>query len=240
MSRAPLGSNDARLKPWDFRASTRFTPEHVRALERVLDHLQPMLQTHLSARLRGNLELHDVQAGVLRLGFETLTRALQDAFQVAVPDLVLEMGDLDVTGQVMGFVLAAETVLRIRATMSVSKTLHGAIELLVPFAAVETFLLILTQGYRRNETETERVVRLGRHLAHRRVRVQVRLGSARETVRALLALEPGDTIRLPVRVGEPVWAYAQGHPVFMGRRIGQADGHVALQVTQEVEGGDGE
>ena len=125
---------------------------------------------------------------------------------------------------------AQDVVLNVHFQVS-SELLRGDLRLAVPFASLEPFLEGIEFGpgstYRvppgaMRETTQETVASVP-------VTMSVVLGETQVPLRQLLALEIGDVVPLPTRVGEPLVAPVQGRPKFRGQ-VGTRGSQLAFQV----------
>lgn len=112
-----------------------------------------------------------------------------------------------------------------------SELLQGDLRLAVPFSSIEPFLEGIEFGpgsaYRvppgaMRETTTKTMESVP-------VDLSVLLGQTQVPLRQLLALEVGDVVALPTRVGEPLVAPVHGRPKFKGQ-VGTRGSQFAFQV----------
>lgn len=96
-------------REWDFRSTSRFTPEMLRTVRRMLEHFSHLLQVHLGSRVRGSAEVTAID----------LTTLDFDAYLGNVPDvarIVVTLTDdafdgplaLVVHGSLLGVLLTRE------------------------------------------------------------------------------------------------------------------------------------
>lgn len=288
-------------REWDFRSTSRFTPEMVRSIRRMLEHFSHLLQVHLGSRVRGSAEVSSIdlmtldfdaylgnmsesvrlivqliddvfdgpvvmlvngsllgvlltrelggfqmrpldrtptvtELKVLEFPIRSLVKALSDTFKVMLPDAQFAVGDMDPSGQLTGFVAPTETVLVIHFELDVFRT-RADFDLLLPFASVQRALSVMVHGSSQSGEGETGPVRLVPALGLRAISVEVVLGRTEFTLRRIRNLSTGDVVALPVRVGEPLWAYAHGRPVLYGTRLGTVGDSVALLVDGRLEGG---
>lgn len=78
----PVRADRAEPKPWDFRQTTRFSVETVRAIRRVFDHWGPLLQTSLAPIARMPVKLGELKLETMT--YEGYARQPADHGVVAV------------------------------------------------------------------------------------------------------------------------------------------------------------
>jgi flagellar motor switch protein FliM len=207
----------------------------------VLSAENPLLMSALEALLGGQTDrtprtdrkLTDIDLLLIRRVFETLVEALSSVFSDHA-GIELGVTDIDPAGEATYLEQPSEPTLALTMEARLGRA-STVMVLLLPYHAVEPVLGRFSgrdESGDRLDPNTADAVRAG--VARVDVTVRAEVADRIMPVHEVLALEPGDVVKLGAAAGSQVTLYAEDVPVHRARP-GRSGHHRAVQVLGPVE-----
>ena len=207
----------------------------------VLTAEQPLLLGALEALLGGSAErapkerkLTDIDLVLVKRAFATLTEALSGVFMDNA-GVALTLRGVDATGEIAWLEQPSEPTLSLTMEARLGRV-STVMVLLLPYSSVEPILGRFTGrddgGEHAHDAGSVEAVRAG--VARVDVTVRAEVADRRMPIRDVLALQPGDVVKLGPYSGSQITLYAEDVPVHTGRP-GRSGSRRAVQVVAPVE-----
>jgi flagellar motor switch protein FliM len=152
----------------------------------------------------------------------------------AVHPITMQYVRSEINPQFVSIVTASDLVMTIPFGVELDQ-FTGMITVCIPYSNIEPIKGKLYSGYQSDHLEADHgwVERFLGRLKASEVEMRVELGRGSITVRELTALKVGEVLSLEKEVSEPLVAYVQGVPKFLGRP-GVCGASKAFQVEEKI------
>jgi flagellar motor switch protein FliM len=228
-AQVPGGSVVAQIDLTDLGTHIVLTAEH------------PLLLGALESLLGGSAErapkerkLTDIDLGLIRRVFDALTEALSGVFMDNA-GVTLALRNVDATGEIAWLEQPSEPTLALTMEARLGRA-STVMVLLLPYSSVEPILARFTGrddgSDQSRDAGSVEAVRAG--VSRVDVTVRAEVADRRMPIRDVLALRPGDVVKLGSAAGSAVTLFAEDVPVHVGRP-GRSGNRRAVQVIAPVE-----
>ncbi len=141
----------------------------------------------------------------------------------------------EINPQFAGIVPPTDVVVVIKFDLEMEQA-AGTIIVCIPYATIEPIREKLYAGFQSDKLEVDYtwIRRLKEQLCQAELEIKVILGGTHITGKELLELKLGDVLQLDQDVSDPIVAYVEGVPKFLGVP-GLAEGNQAFKVIERIE-----
>jgi len=183
------------------------------------------------------VEGRDYSSIELRLIQQVVSMVLADLGNAWEPviDVRPEYIRTEVNPQFAAIAAPTDVTLNIILEVEIEATSKGYVSLLIPYSVIEPIRPLLSSALQteRNQEDNHWRNAIERSLFDLDVDVNVILGETAMTVRDLVQLQAGDTLRLDQDSGQPITMYVEGVPKALGTPI-KTKGMVGLRLEGDL------
>lgn len=186
------------------------------------------------------VEGRDYSSIELRLIQQVVSMVLTDLGNAWEPviDIRPEYIRTEVNPQFAAIAAPTDVTLNIIFEVELEATTKGHISLLIPYSVIEPIRPLLSSALQteRNQEDNHWRDTIEHSLVDLDVDIRVMLGETAMTVRDLLALEVGDTLRLDQDASDPVTLYVEGVPKATGTPV-KTRGAIGVRLDRNLSSG---
>lgn len=186
------------------------------------------------------VEGRDYSSIELRLIQQVVSMVLADLGNAWEPviDIRPEYIRTEVNPQFAAIAAPTDVTLNVVFEVELEATTKGYVSILIPYSVIEPIRPLLSSALQteRNQEDNHWRNSIERSLVELDVDVRVMLGQTAMTVRDLMALEVGDTIRLDQDAADPVTVYVEGVPKACGIPV-KTRGAVGVRLAGNLTSG---